>query len=255
MKRILDFVFSILGLIVLSPLLLVCMVLIWMQDYHSPFYLGERVGKKGRLFKMIKLRSMVKNADKTGIDSTSATDSRITPLGSFIRRFKLDEIPQLLNVVKGEMSLVGPRPNVKRAIDLYTDEELGLLNIKPGITDISSIIFSDEGEILRDKEDPDLAYDQLIRPWKSKLGLFYISHRNFLLDLQVIWITVIAVICRERALKKIVSLLSKLNAPDDLQRISLRKDILKPASPPGTSVIVTSRNTILEVQESNQREL
>ena len=244
MKRILDLIFSILGLIILSPLLLICMSLIWLQDYHSPFYLGERVGKNGKRFKMIKLRSMVQDADKTGVDSTSATDVRITPLGSFIRRFKLDEIPQLLNVIKGEMSLVGPRPNVRREVDLYTDEELKLLGVNPGISDIASIVFSDEGEILQSEEDPDIAYNQLIRPWKSRLGLFYISHQNFLLDLKVIWITVIAIVSRKAALKKVVSLLSNLNAPDDLKKISLREEKLVATAPPGTNVIVKSRSTV-----------
>jgi lipopolysaccharide/colanic/teichoic acid biosynthesis glycosyltransferase len=178
------------------------------------------------------------------VDSTSATDVRITPLGSFIRRFKLDEIPQLLNVIKGEMSLVGPRPNVRREVDLYTDEELKLLRVNPGISDIASIVFSDEGEILQSEEDPDIAYNQLIRPWKSRLGLFYISHQNFLLDLKVIWITVIAIVSRKAALKKVVSLLSNLNAPDDLKKISLREEKLVATAPPGTNVIVKSRSTV-----------
>jgi lipopolysaccharide/colanic/teichoic acid biosynthesis glycosyltransferase len=114
---------------------------------------------------------MIKNADQSGVDSTGAADRRITPVGHFIRRYKLDEITQLWNVLKGDMSLVGPRPNVQRETDMYTGIERRLLSVKPGITDFSSIVFSDEGDILKDHADPDIAYNQLIRPGKSALGL------------------------------------------------------------------------------------
>jgi len=136
-----DMLVSFLGLLFLSPVLAVVTYLIWKQDHHSPFYVAPRVGKNGRLFNMVKLRSMIAGADKTGVDSTSADDSRITSIGHFIRRFKLDEFTQLWDVLKGDMSLVGPRPNVKRETDLYTDVEKGLLDVKPGITDFSSIVF------------------------------------------------------------------------------------------------------------------
>ena len=116
-------------------------VLIWLQDFHSPFYIAPRVGKDGKIFKMVKLRSMIIDADKTWVDSTSSHDKRITPIGRFVRAYKLDEIPQLWNVLKGEMSFVGPRPNVKREVDLYTEIESNLLTVQPGITAISSIVF------------------------------------------------------------------------------------------------------------------
>jgi lipopolysaccharide/colanic/teichoic acid biosynthesis glycosyltransferase len=119
MKRLLDIVVSFLGLFFMSPVLAVVIYLIWKQDHHSPFYVASRVGKNGKIFKMVKLRSMIVDADKTGVDSTSADDVRITSIGRFIRRFKLDEFTQLWNVLKGDMSLVGPRPNVKRETDLY----------------------------------------------------------------------------------------------------------------------------------------
>jgi lipopolysaccharide/colanic/teichoic acid biosynthesis glycosyltransferase len=156
MKRMLDIVCSFFGLVVLSPLLIPVMLLIWRQDRHSPLYIAPRVGKDGKIFKMFKLRSMVADADKTGVDSTSAGDSRITPIGHFVRKFKLDEFTQLWNVLKGDISLVGPRPNVKRETDLYTNLEQGLLSVKPGITDFSSIVFSDEGDILKHSKDPDI---------------------------------------------------------------------------------------------------
>ena len=156
-------------------------MIIWLSDFNSPFYVSSRVGKDNKPFKLIKLRSMIINADKTGIDSTSKSDNRITKVGKIIRKFKLDELCQLFNVLLGEMSLVGPRPNVKREVDLYSDIEINLLNVKPGITDFSSIVFSDEGDILDGAENPDLRYNQLIRPWKSRLGLIYIKNSSILL--------------------------------------------------------------------------
>ena len=127
---------------------------------------------------MIKLRSMIVNAEKSKVDSTSSNDPRITKIGKIIRKLKLDELSQLFNVFIGEMSLVGPRPNVKRETDLYTEVEKNLLRVKPGITDFASIIFSDESEILKNVDDPNISYNQLIRPWKSRLGLFYIKKQS-----------------------------------------------------------------------------
>src|ERR1700730_9961923 len=142
MKRLFDIVGASCGLLIASPVLLIVMFLIWWEDKHSPFYVAARVGKDGRPFRMVKQRSMTVNADRTGVDSTAANDRRITPVGHFVRRFKLDELTQLWNVLFGDMSLVGPRPNVKREIDLYTSVERRLLQVKPGVTDISSILFS-----------------------------------------------------------------------------------------------------------------
>jgi len=241
MKRILDFILSLVGLIITSPVLIPIIIIVWIQDWHSPFYIAQRVGKGEKLFKMVKLRSMIINAHKTGVDSTSSNDNRITAVGRFIRRYKLDELSQLLNVLIGDMSLVGPRPNVKRETDLYTKEEKKLLSVKPGITDFSSIVFSDEGEILKDQSDPDIAYNQLIRPWKSALGIFYIENRNMLVDVKLILLTVIAVLTREKALMNISVILDKMNADTELVRISLRIDKLIPTPPPGSNKIVTNR--------------
>lgn len=235
MKRLFDIVVSILGLLIFSPILLPVLFLVWIQDGHSPFYIAPRVGKDELEFKMIKLRSMVVNADKTGVDSTSACDSRVTNVGRFIRNYKLDEITQLWNVLKGDMSLVGPRPNVKRETDKYTSIEKGLLKVKPGITDFASIVFSDEGEILKGKEDPDLAYNQLIRPWKSRLGLIYIDSSNLLLDLKLILITIIAIISRGNALDLVVKELKNLDVDTDVITVATRKNILSPVSPPDIS--------------------
>ena len=242
MKRLLDIIISLIGLIVFSPILIPVIFLVWLQDWHNPFYIAQRVGKGEKLFDMVKLRSMIINADKTGVDSTSADDRRITGIGKFIRKYKLDELSQLWNVLIGEMSLVGPRPNVKRETDLYTNEEKLLLTVKPGITDFSSIIFSDEGEILRNQEDPDIAYNQLIRPWKSRLGLFYIKSRSFLIDIKLIVITILSIFSHDMALRKISTLLERKGADNELIRIALRSNQLVPKPPPGTDRIVTNRS-------------
>ena len=242
MKRLLDIVVSFFGLLFLSPVLAVVMFFIWKQDRHSPFYIAPRVGKNGRIFRMVKLRSMVVNADKTGVDSTSGDDPRITWIGHFVRKFKLDEFAQLWNVLKGEMSLVGPRPNVKRETDLYTLVEKNLLNVKPGVTDFSSIVFSDENDILKDSKDPDIDYNQLIRPWKSRLGLLYVEHQSFLLDCALVLLTVVALISREKALWGVNRLLMLLDAPADVIRVSKREDVLVPYPPPGADTVVTHRS-------------
>lgn len=242
MKRLFDFFASFLGLLIASPLLLPVMYLVWRQDRHSPFYVAPRVGLNGVSFKMIKLRSMVVNADKSGVDSTGANDRRITPVGQFIRRYKLDELTQLWNVLKGDMSLVGPRPNVQRETDLYTPLERRLLTVKPGITDFSSIVFSDEGDILKDQPDPDIAYNQLIRPGKSLLGLFYIEHRSLLLDIRLCWLTGIAIVSRQMALSKIQVLLQSLGADASLLQLAARQEPLTPQPPPGGTKVVTSRD-------------
>lgn len=241
MKRIFDFILALIGLIISSPILLPVIFLVWIQDWHSPFYIAPRVGKGENLFKMLKLRSMIVNADKSGVDSTSSNDKRITGVGKFIRKYKLDELSQLWNVLIGDMSLVGPRPNVKRETDLYTIEEKKLLTVRPGITDFSSIVFSDEGDILKDQNDPDIAYNQLIRPGKSMLGIFYIEKRTFIIDIKLIYLTVIAIISKEKALNSLVVILKKLGATDFLIKIASRKSPLVPMPPPGAKSIVTNR--------------
>ena len=240
-KRIFDILVSLFGLIFASPVVLIFALAVFIQDGGNPFYIPNRVGKKGNLFKMYKLRSMVVNADSNLVDSTSANDSRITSVGRLIRKFKLDEIIQLFNVLKGEMSLVGPRPNVQREVDLYTDLEKKLLDVKPGITDISSIIFSDESEILKDSKDPDIDYNQLIRPWKGYFGLLYINNSNIKLDIYLIYLTVIAIINRQKALKRISQLTKKLNASEEACEIAKRLKPLKPMPPFGSNDIVYKR--------------
>jgi Sugar transferases involved in lipopolysaccharide synthesis len=242
MKRLFDIIVSVLGLVMASLVIVPVIFLVWAQDRCSPFYIASRVGRGEKLFRMVKLRSMVINADKSGVDSTSNKDNRITLVGHFIRRFKLDEITQLWNVLKGDMSFVGPRPNVKRETDLYTKDEKLLLSVTPGITDFSSIFFSDEGQILADKDDPDLSYNQLIRPWKSRLGLIYVENQSVWLDIKLIVYTILAIVNRNKALVKISNLLEKMGADKELIRVTRREVELVPTPPPGSTQVVTSRS-------------
>lgn len=241
MKRFIDFFISFIGLVLSIPVLAPVIFLVWIQDFKSPFYIAARVGMNEKPFNMVKLRSMVVDADKSGVDSTGSNDSRITPIGRIIRKFKLDELTQLWNVLIGDMSLVGPRPNVLTETNLYTSTEKALLNVRPGITDFSSIVFSDEGEILSNEKDPDLAYNQLIRPWKSRLGLIYLENQSILLDIKLICFTIFAIVSRKRTLILIVNILKKINVDNEIIKISGREIKLYPFPPPGSDKIVEKR--------------
>ena len=240
-KRTFDVAVSATALLMLSPLLVLVTLAVWLQDFHSPFYIPLRAARGGGTFRMVKFRSMTVGADRTGVDSTSASDSRITPIGRLIRAGKLDELVQLWNVLLGHMSIVGPRPQVMREVALYTEEEQGLLAVAPGITDLASIVFADEGEILRDKDDPDLAYHQLIRPWKSRLGLLYVRHSSIWLDVECVVLTAIALMSRPAALRGVARVLQRLGAEGTLIQVARRNGPLLPAPPPGTDAIVSHR--------------
>lgn len=192
-KRSLDVVASLIGLVLLSPVLLVISILVKLDSPGPVFYRGVRAGRDGEPFKMLKFRTMVANADKIGGPSTSDDDPRVTRVGRFLRKYKLDEIPQLINVLKGDMSLVGPRPEVLSEVEKYTSEERQLLSVRPGITDWASIEFNDEGAILEGAEDPHQAYLEKIRPGKVRLGLKYVRERSFWVDLKILAQTVATV--------------------------------------------------------------
>jgi lipopolysaccharide/colanic/teichoic acid biosynthesis glycosyltransferase len=194
MKRLFDILFSFIVLAVSLPFLLIISLVIVLNDFGPVFYRAPRVGLKGKLFRMFKFRTMVVNADKIGASSTTSSDARITGVGRFLRRAKLDELPQFLNVLSGQMSVVGPRPDVKSFTDLFTEEEKAILSVKPGITDWASVWNSDEGKILEGYEDPDKAYMELIWPEKKRLQLKYVRDHSFLTDLKIIWLTFVAVI-------------------------------------------------------------
>lgn len=242
MKRVFDVITAIVGIALLWPAVLILLAAIWLQDMCSPVYASTRVGLNGVQFTLYKLRSMRPGADKSGVDSTASDDPRLTSIGRLIRTSKLDELPQLWNVIKGDMSVVGPRPNVKRETDLYTSIERVLLSVKPGLTDIASIVFSDLGDILYGSLDPDTNYNQLVRPWKSRLSLLYVEHRTFLLDIRICYLTAVGFISRRWALDGVRALLIELDADSTLVDVASRRTRLVPYPPPGSSEIVAKRN-------------
>lgn len=188
-KRIFDLISSLSVLLILSPFLILIAIIIMIDSKGGPFYFQERVGKNQKTFKLIKFRSMRVNSDKSG-QITIGADSRITKVGHFIRRTKLDELPQLINIIIGQMSVVGPRPEVPKYVALYSDEQLKVLTVKPGLSDFASIKFIKEQDILGKEEDPDKAYIEKIMPEKLALSLKYIKERNFFLDLKIIFKTI-----------------------------------------------------------------
>jgi len=194
MKRLFDIVFSLSGLTVLSPFILFLAILIKEEDGGSVFYRGVRVGRHGKPFRIFKFRTMVVNAENMGGTSTADDDPRITRVGRFLRRYKLDELPQLINVLKGEMSVVGPRPEVPFYVNMFTEEEKAILNVRPGITDWASIWNPDEGAILAGSPDPEKAYMEKIRPEKIRLQLKYIRERSFWVDLKIIFQTLVTIL-------------------------------------------------------------
>ena len=193
-KRAFDLTCSLLILAVLSPFLLALAVWIKATSRGPVLYSAPRVGLGGRPFRMYKFRTMVLDADRIGGSSTPEDDPRITPVGRRLRRYKLDELPQLFNVVAGDMSLVGPRPQVQWAVDLYSPEERHVLTVPPGITDYASLRFPNEGEILRASSDPDRDYMEKIHPEKMRLSLEYVRKRSFRTDLSILAGTLAAIL-------------------------------------------------------------
>lgn len=189
MKLLFDIVFSLLGLVVLSPFMAALALLIKREDGGPVFYRGTRVGRHGRIFRIFKFRTMVVDAEKLGGDSTPNNDPRITNIGKFLRKYKLDELPQLINVLKGDMSIVGPRPEVQRYVNMFSDEEKTILTVRPGITDWASLWNIDEGSILAVSQDPERAYMEKIRPRKLELQLKYVKERSLMTDVKIIVLT------------------------------------------------------------------
>lgn len=239
-KRAFDIAASVTGLIAIAPIMMVALLAVWASDRHNPFYAATRTGKNGKPFKMLKIRSMVAGADKANVWATSVDDQRITGIGKIIRACKLDELPQLWNVLKGDMSFVGPRPLAPDETAVYTSVERELLTVQPGITDIASIVFADEGDILAGSNDPSYDYDRLIRPWKSRLGLFYIGNRSFGLDMKLIVATIITVIDRKFTLGIVQRLLRSLGADLMLLNVASRESKIPSVSPPGLADIAFS---------------
>ena len=189
MKRTFDLIASSLGLLLLSPLFL--MLAIWIKiDSEGPvFYRQVRVGKGNRDFRLFKFRSMRVGSDKKGLITVGGRDPRVTRSGYYIRKYKFDELPQLINVFTGDMSLVGPRPEVRKYVDLYTPEQMHVLDVRPGITDPASIRYRNENELLEQAEDPDRYYIEVIMPDKLRLNLEYVAKHSFWSDIGLIFKT------------------------------------------------------------------
>jgi len=190
-KRLFDITFSFLGLIIFSPVLGFFALLIKIDSKGPVFYRGIRVGRGGEQFRIFKFRSMVENADKIGGPSTAGDDPRLTKIGKFLKKYQLDELPQLINVFLGQMSFVGPRPEVPFYVDMMTDEEKNIiLSVPQGMTDFASLWDFHEGEILEGSSDPEKAYQEKIRPEKLRLQIKYVKERSFLTDIKIIFKTI-----------------------------------------------------------------
>lgn len=202
MKRLFDIVASGIGLILLSPIFLILSVMIVIDSPGGVFFRGPRVGKNGKTFRIFKFRSMVKDCEGKGKWNVGDNDDRITRTGHFLRKTKLDEIPQLINVFIGDMSFVGPRPELQVYVDMYTEEEKRILDLKPGITDYASMVNIAQFETFTKAIDPDVAYLKYIRPLKLKLQLFYREHHSFWEDIRLIFWTIYKVLTHSDKLPK-----------------------------------------------------
>jgi lipopolysaccharide/colanic/teichoic acid biosynthesis glycosyltransferase len=200
-KRLVDFTSSLWGLMLLSPVFLIITIFIKLDSPGPVFYRGLRAGRLGTPFRMIKFRSMVSDADRVGGPSSPADDPRITRVGLFLRRHKLDELPQLINVLRGEMSLVGPRPEVLEYAGLFNQDEKRILSVRPGITDWASIWNSDEGALLAGSADPEKTYLEKIRPEKIRLQLKYVDDHSCWTDIRILSETIKIVLWRRRAVR------------------------------------------------------
>ncbi|MCK9256120.1 MAG: sugar transferase [Bacteroidales bacterium] len=195
MKRVFDLFFSFFGLMFLFPFLLIISLLIMLDSKGGVFYRQLRVGKGGKDFYIFKFRTMKPNSDKQGLLTVGGRDNRITKIGVFLRKYKIDEFPQLINAFIGDMSIVGPRPEVRKYVDLYNDEQKQVLNLRPGITDYASIEFSRENELLAKSENPEKTYIEEIMPTKLQLNLKYINEACLQTDLKIIFKTLKKILC------------------------------------------------------------
>ena len=190
MKRLFDILASFIGIILLSPVLLLISLAVVLTSGFPIFYLQTRVGKNNIDFKLFKFRSMANNSDKKGLLTVGGRDPRITPVGYFLRKFKLDELPQLFNVLFGTMSLVGPRPEVRKYVDMYNEEQKKVLSVQPGITDYASLDYINENELLAKSSDPEETYIKEVMPAKLQLNLKYINEAGLGTDLKLIFKTI-----------------------------------------------------------------
>ena len=194
MKRLLDIFSSALVLLLLLPLWLIIALAIVLESRGGVFYRQIRVGKGNKDFYLYKFRTMRTGSDQKGLLTVGERDSRITRVGYFLRKYKIDEFPQLLNVLKGDMSIVGPRPEVRKYVDMYMPEQMRVLSVRPGLTDIASIQYVHENELLAASDDPEKTYIEEVMPAKLALNLQYIDNQSVLGDLKLIWKTFVAIL-------------------------------------------------------------
>lgn len=194
MKRIFDLVFSLIGILVLSPFYVVISLLIVFTSRGGVLYKQERIGKGGVIFKVLKFRTMRPDSFSKGALTVGSRDPRITSVGYYLRKYKLDELPQLFNVLFGEMSFVGPRPEVQKYTDLYTEEQRRVLSVKPGITDYASIKYRNENDLLSASDDPEKLYIEKIMPDKINLNMLYINDKSIFKDIKIILQTLLTII-------------------------------------------------------------
>jgi lipopolysaccharide/colanic/teichoic acid biosynthesis glycosyltransferase len=193
-RRIVDIILALTGLAIILPLLLIISIGIIFSSGLPVFYIQQRVGKNNKDFGLIKFRTMRPDADREGLITVGEDDNRITKAGRFLRKYKLDELPQLINILKGDMGFVGPRPEVRKYVDLYNAEQMKVLNIRPGLTDPASIAYLQENKLLQSFEDPEKAYIEIIMPAKLALNIQYIEKRNIRRDFRIMWSTIIYIL-------------------------------------------------------------
>lgn len=212
LKRSFDFVASIFGLTILLPLLLFLGVIVFISSPGGIFFRGKRVGQNGRIFKIYKFRTMIMDAEGNGKWNVGSNDVRVTKIGKYLRKTKLDELPQLINVLKGDMSLVGPRPELKYYVDMYVGDEKSILDLKPGITDWASIVNIEQFKLFTLADNPDDFYLKYIRPLKLELQLYYRNDNSFLSDLQILFLTLFKVISKSQKVpRKIRGIVNNYN--------------------------------------------
>ena len=238
LKNIFDYLLAFLLIVILFIPTIIILIIVYKEDFKNPIYFSKRVKKNNKIFSLLKIRSMKILNQKNVVTSTSYNDPRISKIGSIIRRYKIDEIPQLINIINNEMSFVGPRPNVVEEVKLYTNHEKKLLNVKPGITDYASIIFSDESEILKNSSNPNLDYNLLIRPWKSLIGIYYVENRSFFMDIEILFLTLFSLFDRVLVTRYISKKLLKYDFETYSKLFTPTRE-LKPLPPPGSNKLVS----------------
>ncbi len=189
LKRLFDIVFSLVGFILILPFLIIICLIVIMESRGGIFYRQSRVGKNNMDFKILKIRTMYKDSDKKGLLTVGSRDARITKTGYFLRKYKIDELPQLINILMGQMSFVGPRPEVRKYVELYNAEQMKVLSVRPGLTDLASLIYYNESEYLSTFDDPEQNYIRVVMPHKIALNLEYIRKQNFWQDIRIIFKT------------------------------------------------------------------